>query len=459
MSITRRTLVRGLGAGVLGAGALSGCSQGGGIGRRRRRRPTTTEPTAGDLEEPDQPLVIGQIGASYGRMAKFEEAIAVSIDEARIDVNARWEGLFGQEVVLLARHVMEAPGEDLAPVIAQMADAGATCVITSIDEESLIAAMPALVEAQLAILDVLTSGMGVRAAEVKTSNLLIRLAPNDRVMAARYAEEALGVGGGEKSGPAGTVAYLSEDTLQGRSLLNEMTQVLNPSSGRVVSQQFYEVGKIGDIGARVKAVLESPPALLVANGGAELAPFLSALHTATLDEGKRPRIEFPRWVSPAVTIDYSQEPVAKDLAPESLTAVTGYEPGGEITVGHENMMLNRNPEFLRRGYAYSQHGYDALVMLCLAAQHALSVEGTALAAALNTVLTGSEECTDFEECRRVMTTALEAGEKATVAYVGRMGKVELGGQSDARVGQLREYTWNEANVMQPGTAGGFEAPE
>ena len=31
MSITRRTLVRGLGAGVLGAGALSGCSQGGGI--------------------------------------------------------------------------------------------------------------------------------------------------------------------------------------------------------------------------------------------------------------------------------------------------------------------------------------------------------------------------------------------------------------------------------------------
>ena len=54
-------------------------------------------------------------------------------------------------------------------------------------------------EAQLAILDVLTSGMAVRAAEVKTSNLLIRLAPNDRVMAARYAEEALGGGGGEKS--------------------------------------------------------------------------------------------------------------------------------------------------------------------------------------------------------------------------------------------------------------------
>ena len=454
MRITRRTLVQGLGAGVLGAGTLSACGPGG----RRRPRPETTAPTAGTLEEPDQPLVIGQIGASYGRMGRAEEAIAVAIDEARIDVNARWGGLFDQEIVLLERHVMEAPGEDLGPVITEMADAGATCVITSIDEESLIAAMPALVEAQLAIVDVLTSGMSVRSEDVQTANLLVRLAPNERINAARYAEEALG-GGGDRSGPAGSVAFLSEDTAQGRSLLDELTKVLNPASGKVVSEQFYEVGKIGDIGARVKAVLESPPALLVANGGAELAPFLSALHTATLDEGKRPTIEFPRRVSPAATIDYSQEPVAKDLAPESLTAVTGYEPGGEITVGHENMMLNRNPEFLRRGYAYSQHGYDALVMLCLAAQHALSVEGTALAAALNAVLTGSEECTDFEECRRVMTTALEAGEKATVAYVGRMGKVELGGQSDARIGQLREYTWNEANVMQPGTAGGFEAPE
>jgi len=456
MTVTRRTLVRGLGAGLLGAGALSACS-GGGL-RRGRRRATTTAPTAGTLEEPDQPLVIGQIGASYGRMGRFEEAIALSIEESRRDVNFRWEGLFGREVVLLERHVMEAPGEDLGPAITEMADAGATCVITSIDEESLIAAMPALVEAQLAVLDVFTTGMDVRAAEVQTANLLVRLAPNDRTMAARYAEQALG-GAGDKGGPAGTVAYLSEDTLQGRSLLHELTQVLNPASGRVVTEQFYEVGKIGDIAARVKKVLESPPALLVTNGGAELAPFLSALHTATLDEGKRPTVEFPRRVSPWATIDYSKEPVAADLAPESLSSVTGYEPGGAITIDHENMMLNRDPELLRRGYAYSQHGYDALVMLCLAAQHGLSVEGTALAAALPAILTGTEECTDFETCRRTMATALEAGDRATVSYVGRMGALELGAQSDARVGQLREYTWSEANVLEAATAGGFEAPE
>ncbi|MCT4574451.1 hypothetical protein N3930_46915, partial [Bacillus thuringiensis] len=79
------------------------------------------------------------------------------------------------------------PGEDLAPAIAEMVDAGATCVITSIDEESLIAAMPALVEAQLAIVDVLTSGMSVRSEDVQTANLLVRLAPNEKINAARYA--------------------------------------------------------------------------------------------------------------------------------------------------------------------------------------------------------------------------------------------------------------------------------
>jgi branched-chain amino acid transport system substrate-binding protein len=58
-----------------------------------------------------------------------------------------------------------------------------------------------------------------------------------------------------------------------------------------------------------------------------------------------------------------------------------------------------------------------------------------------------------------MTTALEAGERATVAYVGRMGALELGGQSDARKGELREYEWTESNELKKPGATGFEAPE
>lgn len=186
MAITRRDLVRGLGAGILGVGVMSGC------GRGRGGDPPSPAPTAEALEEPDIPLVIGQLGAAYGRMAAFEEAIAVSLEEARIDVNARWEGLFGHEAVLLERHVMQEPGEDLTGVIEELAGAGATCLITSIDEESLIAAMPAIVAAGMAVIDVFTSGMSVRADDVQTSNLLMRLSPDDTILAARYSEIALG---------------------------------------------------------------------------------------------------------------------------------------------------------------------------------------------------------------------------------------------------------------------------
>lgn len=454
MAITRRSLVRGLGLGVLGAGALSACEGG---RRGGSRGQTTPPPSAGALVEPEQPLVIGSIGASYGRMAKFEDGIAIAIDVARIDVNARWEGLFGQEIVLVERHVMAAPDEDLAPVIQQMAESGVTCVITSIDEESLIAAIPSFVEHQMTVIDLFSSGMQVRAEDVQTSNLLVRLAPNDATIAAMYAELALGASS-DRGGAPGTIAYLSEDTLQGRSLLSEIERVLNPASGRVVSQQLYAVGDFGDVAARVGAVLETPPALLVLNGGAEAAPFLSALREATLDEGGRPSVEFPVRVAPWAVIDYAQEEVAGSLAAESLSTATGFEPGGEITVDHENMMLNRDASFLQRGYAYTQQGYDAVVIACLAAQQALSVEGPALAAAIPRVLTGSEDCTDYSACRQVLTTAVDAGQTATISYSGRMGDLELGPRSDARVGQMRTYTWSEANALEGGSAAGFEAP-
>lgn len=455
MSITRRDLVRGLGVGILGAGALSACTPGSGRGPNRA---TTPPPSAQALNEPDTPLVIGQIGAAYGRMAAFEEAIAVSIDEARIDVNARWDGLFGQEVVLLERHVMATQGEDLAPVVEAFKEAGATCLITSIDEESLIAAMPAMVEAGMAIIDVFTSGMSVRDPEVQTANLLIRMSPNDRILAAKYAEIALGENS-DKGGTPGTVAYLSEDTAQGRSLLHQLTQYLSPKGGQVVSEQFYPVGDIGDIDARVRAVLKTPPALLVVNGGQETAPLLSALYAATLDADGRPTIQFPLRLAPAAVVDYATLPMAKDLLPECLTGATGYQPGGEITVAHEAMMLNRSGDFLNTGYAYSQQGYDAFTMACLAAQDALAVTGTALAGSLPAILTGSEDCTDYEVCRRTMTEALKAQSKATIAYAGRSGALELGPESDARIGDLREYSWSEANALGPASATKFEDTE
>lgn len=399
--------------------------------------------------------MLGSIGASYGRTAPFEHAIAIGIREALIDVNHRHNGLFGQEVQLAQRHVATEAGEDLSEVIADLADSGVTAVITSLDEDALIAAMPSFVEAGIAVIDVITSGMNVRAAEVATSGMLVRLSPTNRTMAAMYAEDSWSGAGSDRSGTPGTVAFVSEDTSHGQDLLHEMTQVLEPAGGRVVTQHLYPFGTLEDPGALAEQVLESPPGLLVVNGGPELGPFLSALHEATLDEGQRPTVEVPVRLNPAATVDYADA----ELAPESLARATGHEPGGELTDTHVHMMINVDPQLRLSGYAYSQHSYDAVMLAGLAAQDSLSVQGTDIAAAIPGVLTGSEECADFGTCVSILRDALVADSRTTISFTGRMGALELDAGPDPRTGQLRSYSWNDAGGIEAGRADSFEAPD
>lgn len=455
MTISRRTLVRGLsagalGTGMLGVGALSGCTRPG-------RRPKQTEgPSAAALVEPETPLVIGQIGAAYGRMGAAERAISLAIDEARIEINARWDGLFGKDITLLERHLVQEPGEDLDGFVAELVDKGATCLISSVDEDSLVAMMPAIVDAGIAVIDVLSTGMSVRDPEVSTANLLTRLCPDERIIAQRYAEEALG-SSSEDAGPPGTIAVVSEDTAQGRSLVHELEQILNPRGGTVHAPQLYPPGKIGDVGAMVKAVLKDLPALVVVNGGPETASFVSALYKAGLDDDGRPERRLPVRLSPAATLDHVALGTTEGLVPGCYDSASGYRPGGEVTVDHENMMLNRSAEFLRTGYGYSQQAYDAVVIACLAAQHALSVEGSALAAAFPAVLTGQDACPDYDSCRGIMRTALDQESRATITYEGHSGELVLGPQGDVSRGGLREYTWTEDLALKEPSASSFEA--
>lgn len=446
MAISRRTLVRGLGAGVLGAGGVTACTRGGDPS-------TTSPPTAEGLSEPDTPLVLGSIGASYGRSAAFEAPISLALGEAMIDVNEEWGGLFGHDVTMTDRHVMAEAGEDLTEVIGTFAEAGVSAVITSIDEEALVAAIPAFVEAGIAVIDVFTSGMSVRAPDVQTSNMLIRLAPNDVALAALYAE-ASWEGSSDKAGAPGTVAYVSEDTAHGHSLREELSRILDPRSGKVVAEHFYPAGTMGEVAPLVEKVLKTPPALLVVNGGPEAGPFLSALYSATLDERDRPTVEFPWRLSPAASVDYADA----ELAPESLSAATGYLPGGELTVPHVNMMLNVDPDLQRTGYGYSQQGYDAVVLVALAAQDGLSVDGVDIAGSVAKVLTGTQECADYGDCSSVLRTGLQTQERATISYSGRMGPLELGSAKDPRTGKLRTFTWSEANELRGGGDADFEAP-
>lgn len=453
MAITRRTLMSSLGASVLGAGVLSGCGEGGlRGGRRGPRKPTTPPPTADPLSEPDQALVLGSLGASYGRSAAFEKQVSIAVEEAMIDVNARWEGLFGHDVKMVPRHVMADPGEDITQAVASLAEQGVTAVISSLDEDALSAALPHFVEADIAVLDVLTSSVSLRE-ETDAANMLIRFAPNNAIIAKMFVEEAKSGVTSQRAGTSGHIAYVSEDTTQGRDLKAQIDYWGAPAGAPVVAEHFFPFGTFDQIEAVVDEVVAKHPALLVVNGGPEVGPFISALHEATLDEGNRPTIEIPVRLSPAATVDYSKS----ELAPECLTRSTGWVPGGALTDDHVNMMLNRDPGLLDLGYAYSQQAYDAVVLSCLAAQNALSTKGSAIAGNVHKVLTGDTECTDYGMCRSNLRDALSIGEGATIAYQGRMGDLVLDGTSDAGKGAMRTYSFGPAGGLIAGNDTTFDS--
>lgn len=452
MAMSRRDLMRALGVSAAGAGALSACGGQGGIRGRRGRRPTTTNPSAKKLAEPDAPLKLASVGASYGAAGRFEKQMSIGVSEAMIDVNARWDGLFGRKVEMQDRVVLPSAGKSLRSAIQEWADQGVTAVVSSLDDDALIAAMPDLVAAKMAVIDVFTSSMAVRAPEVQTAGLLTRLCPNDLALATGHAEAAW-QSSSDRGGKPGTVGFVSEDTTQGRSLLHELEQILGPAGGRIVVQHMYPMGKLGDRGAIVKKIVDHKPALLVVNAPhAEAGPLLSDLHRATLDPEGRPQFDIAARVATAGIADFTDA----QLVPEALQSATGAEPGGALTSEHVDMMLNVDPNLLREGYAYSQQAYDAVILLALAAYDALSVSGTDIATSIPRVLSGSEKCADYGACRTAMRNALQNGTRETITYEGRTGMLVMGPQNDPIKGSMRSFSWDKGNALQAGNDEGFE---
>lgn len=451
MALSRRALVTSLSASVLGTGALSGCAEG---GIRRGRRRTTGPPTASPRSEPETPLVIGSIGSAFGAPAHFEERIGVAIGEAIIDINHIGGGLFGRDVVLAERLLMAEPGHDLSESVATLGGAGVTVVVASLEDQALIGAMPHFVEAGMAVIAPWGSSSAVRAEEVASSGLLYRLAPNDRAIARMYMDLSLAADG-DRGGAPGTIAYVASDTTQGRSLLEEIRWLTGPENGRVTMDHFYPEGDLGDVDGLVAQLVEDPPAVLVLNGGPECAALASTLHTASLDEGNRPRFEVAVRLAPHAAIDHS----GSEFAPESLTRATGYEPGGELAGDHVNQMLNGRTDMHTSGYAYTQQAYDAVVLACLASREALSVDGTMIGPAISRVLSGSESCTSFQECDALLREAQAAESTASVGYQGRTGPLELGSDGDPRTGALRTYSYDAGGARHFENAATFELTE
>lgn len=442
ISPTRRRVLASLSAGVLGTGALSACTPGGLRGRGRGRA-TTPPPSASERIAPTTPLILGSIGSTFGAPGQFDGQIALGIEEAVRRVNGLAGGVFAQDVVLETRVPVEAPGADVASQIEALASAGVSVLISSLEDSQLLEAVPAAVEHKMLVLCPWSSSAAVRENDA-SSGLLFRLAPDDTAMASLWVRTAM------ENAPEGTVpgtiAYVSPDTLQGRSLLAELSEQAAPLGGTMVLETFYPADEDLDVQALAAQIAGAPPALLILNGGAECGPLASAVHQATLDAGGRAQHTIPIRLGPNASVDYRDA----SLPPESLEQAEGFEPGGPVGVDvgdgltFEDMMLNLDASLLGRGYAYSQQAFDAVLIACLAARHALSIEGTAIAASVPEVLSGTTECTDYGACDRLLRDAEEQGTTGSIRYTGASGPLELGGNRDVRAGQLRRITWSAA---------------
>lgn len=443
MVLSRRAAVRSLAAGVLGSAAvpmLAGCEGLSGAGSPGTNGP----PTSGTPVVPDGPLVLGQIGASVGWTAAVEDTIALAVSQALIDVNAAYGGVFDREVATAGtRHVISSLDEDLTGIVEEMADAGAGAVICSLPDEAMLSAAPVMASAGIAMIDVTTSSLALRDPALRTAGMLARLSPSTRAIAARLAEVALGASASDRTGDPGSVAMVHDGSELGSDLLSRLASVLAPQGGQIMLEESLPAVD-EDASGLAGRIAEARPALLVIHGSAAASAALSAaVHDATSDADGRIEPQIPVSISPAATVDQR----GAGLPEGALGQVVGWMPGGEIPEAHARMMLNEDPALARSAFPYSQLGYDAVMIACLAAQHALSVQGSDIAASIPQVLTGTVECVDPGACADEITARRRAGESPSITYVGSMGALTLGADGDPATGRLRTYRYGDDGAL------------
>lgn len=424
--ISRRTVTRSLAATAAGV-SLAACT------RRGRRGQESAKPSpVPTMKDPGVPLVVGTVGSAYGLEAQFEKQIALGISEARIDVDNAG-GVFGRPLELVERYVVSDPADDLAGYVATLTERGAAAVILSCDEDVLARAMPLLADAGLAVVSVTSTSMAIRADTAATRGLLFRLTVSDRGLARTFGEATLATTGDQGLTPR-SVAYISRDTTQGRSLEQELRDVVVPGYGTVQGPYLYPADAPGIDAA---AVLAARPGLIVLNGGVEeSAGILRDLHDANLGPEGRPVLRIPVRLG-----YYNSGPYGDQLPPEALASVTGTRAGAAPTAEHVDMMLAADPSLGLAGYDFSEEAYDALVVLALSAQSGGTVEGTQIAQLIPAVLGDGDEVGTVENAM----IALRDG--GNVQYIGRSGAIVLA-DGDPVTAQVSSVTYADDNQVR-----------
>lgn len=452
MSIPRRALARSLVVGALGATALTGCR----IGAPGRGDPTT-DPASGEPagSAPDEPLRIGAILTTVGPVGQMHRQVIAAINQAMREINYDG-GVFEREVELIEPRIVESTDEDLGAIAEELAADKASALVLSVDDGQLITHLEAIAGTGMALISPTSTSTRVRSGGAG-SGLLTRLAPTQEAMARHLVEEAVELRPRDGGAP-GTIAFLGTKDEASSNLRDELTTQGPPEGAKLVLEETYPFGKLGDAKAWAKKIAKAKPAMLVLTGGEETGPLLGALHDELADDEGRPRFEIAVRLPGLGARDHAGEHLPKD----SLQGAQAIQAGGEVSETFRLMMLNADSDLVELGppaMGAATQAYDAVALICLAAQQALALEGTTIAAAIPDLLVGEEECSDVSECVDQLRSSLQYGETASIAYALATGDLALGEDGDPVSGALRTFSFSEDGTISAPETGTFGRSE
>jgi ABC-type branched-subunit amino acid transport system substrate-binding protein len=131
----------------------------------------------------------------------------------------------------------------------------------------------------------------------------------------------------------------------------------------------------------------------------------------------------------------------EDLPTGAMTGTKGTLPGAEAPDEFRSKLLEIDPDLV--DFSYGPEAYDAVNLVALAAVAAESDCGRDIAAKMQEVSSGGEQCTTFGECSELLANGTD------IDYQGQSGPVEFGDNGDPTEAVMGVYVYGDDNQYGP----------
>jgi len=125
------------------------------------------------------------------------------------------------------------------------------------------------------------------------------------------------------------------------------------------------------------------------------------------------------------------------LPPGLLNGMKGTAPLSKLSPGFEQRLRVEDPRLIDTNYA--GEGYDAVVIVALAAERAKSTKGVDIASEINGITRDGEKCTTFRQCRDIIDSG------GNPDYDGVTGTLDFTAAGERAVGSYGILKFNAQN--------------